>query len=123
MNEMSVHVTENLFSFNGSFPLQTIKEGDTFITFCPLLDDISGYGNTFEIARKRFTEALLGTLLILHHENKLEEFLESCGWQAEKIDDKYSITPPITISINDDYKPEEFIENAENQPNQNFALC
>lgn len=98
-------INKPMFKLNGSLPLTTLKEGDKFIVFCPILDDISSYGDTYDEALNNFSEALSTSFLILHEEGKLEEFLTSCGWQFEEKNEQVIIVPPLVIKTVD-YTPE-----------------
>ena len=101
---MSIKVKENQFQFKGSFPLTVVQEDGIFIASCPILDDLSSYGDTIEEAQNNFSQALIGTLMILKEENKLEDFLTSCGWKLEEKDEQMFIIPPFVVKTLD-YNP------------------
>ncbi len=100
MSKMSIQVDNNQLIFEGSnIPLITIREGKTYITYCPILDDISGEANNPEESVKNFNTSLVGILTILNQDNKLVSFLDSCGWSVKKVKNNLLLTPPVEIKV------------------------
>ncbi len=64
-------------------PVQFIREGQTIVAVCPVLD-VSSYGATLEEARKHFTEALDAFLEETARHGTLEKVLEEHGWTKIK---------------------------------------
>ncbi len=63
-----------------NLPVSFLKEGNKFIAYTPALD-LSTCGNTFEQAKKRFTEALQIFIHELIKMGTLEQVLSDCGWK------------------------------------------
>jgi hypothetical protein len=80
----------------GSVSVVFIKEGDTFIAHCPVLE-LSACGNTFDSALKSFNETLQIFFEECTERKTLEKVLESCGWQVQGKSSHRSISPPLYV--------------------------
>ena len=59
------------------------KEGNQFVAYCPAFD-LSTCGDSFEEARRNFTEALDILISETIKMGTLEEVLLNCGWKKTK---------------------------------------
>jgi len=80
-------------NFSISVPVTIYREGDAFIAYSPVLD-LSTSGSTFELAKKRFTEATQVFVEELVEKGTLEEVLSDLGW--EKVRRKWQ--PPVLVA-------------------------
>jgi predicted RNase H-like HicB family nuclease len=80
----------------GSVPVIFLREGDTFIAFCPVLD-LSTCGGTYEEADANFKEALDIFFVECAEKGTLEEVLVSCGWKSHKHNSVLEMVPPAMI--------------------------
>ncbi len=65
-----------------SLPVQFIKDGKSFVAYCPALD-ISTQGDTFEEAQKMFDELARTYIDELIKMGTLDQVLLSSGWIKE----------------------------------------
>ena len=76
-----------------NLPVSILKEGDTFIAFTPALD-LSTCGDTFEEAKKRFSEIVNIFFEELVKKGTLEDVLLDLGWK--KFQSRWN--PPVVVS-------------------------
>lgn len=74
-------------------PVSVIKEGKKYIAYTPALD-LSTSANTFEKAKKRFSDIVYIFFEELIKKGTLEEVLSNLGWK--KIQKDWN--PPVVIS-------------------------
>jgi hypothetical protein len=74
-------------------PVVFLKEGETFVAHCPVLD-LSSCGSTFDEAAKNFDEIMDIFLEECLEKGTLATVLESCGWQSKGEKSKRQFSPP-----------------------------
>ncbi len=77
---------------SAEIPVIFLKEGETFIAHCPVLD-ISACGGTFKEADANFLDALEIFFAECRKRKTLSKALEACGW----------------IKTNSDYQPPSIV--------------
>jgi len=102
---LMINKNQKQLSIEGTFPISYIKDDGYFTVFCPILDDISSYGETLEEAEANFNTALVGSLLIMSEDGTLKDFLSNCGWKIDDTQDIMKLYPPISLTINN-FKPD-----------------
>lgn len=70
-----------------------LKEGKRFIAYSPALD-LSTAASSFELAKKRFEEAVKIFFRELNEMGTLEEVLSDLGWEKQKRE----WVPPFVVS-------------------------
>ena len=76
-----------------TLPVSILKENDSFIAYTPALD-LSTCGDTFEEAKKRFSEAVNIFFEEVVRKGTLEDVLSDLGWK--KVQSHWN--PPVVIS-------------------------
>jgi predicted RNase H-like HicB family nuclease len=76
-----------------SLPVSFLREGDCFIAYSPALD-LSTSADSFEKAKKRFTEAVEIFFEELLEKGTLNEVLAELGWQKVK----KQWMPPVVVA-------------------------
>ena len=76
-----------------SLPVDFYKEGGHFIAYCPALD-ISTCGDTFEEAKKNFSELLDAFVTETTKMGTLEAVLLECGWEKVTTTSTLTWEPP-----------------------------
>jgi len=67
-------------NFQASLPVTFLREGDQFVAYTPVLD-LSTSGDTFELAKKRFSEIVQIFFEECFNMGTLESVLSDLGWQ------------------------------------------
>ncbi|MCG6880809.1 MAG: type II toxin-antitoxin system HicB family antitoxin [Deltaproteobacteria bacterium] len=65
--------------FDMKVPARIFKEGDGFVSHCPIFD-VSSQGDTEEEARKNLVEALTGFIMVCHEMGTIFEVLKEAGF-------------------------------------------
>jgi predicted RNase H-like HicB family nuclease len=80
----------------GSVPVIFLREGGSFVAFCPVLD-LSTCGSTFAEADANFQEALAIFFEECVERGTLEEVLASCGWERPGKRSGREMIPPAIV--------------------------
>ena len=70
---------KNFLGYNVNLPVMIFKEDDAFVAYTPALD-LSTVGENFEIAKKRFNEAVKIFFQEVIENGTIEEVLAGNGW-------------------------------------------
>lgn len=92
MRAMAKDITKKI-DLKLSLPVSFLREGDCFIAYSPALD-LSTSADSFEKAKKRFTEAVEIFFEELLEKDTLDEVLAGLGW--EKIKNQW--VPPVIVA-------------------------
>ncbi len=65
--------------FEMKVPARIFKEGDGFVSHCPIFD-VSSQGDTEKEARKNLAEALTGFIMVCHEMGTIFEVLKEAGF-------------------------------------------
>jgi hypothetical protein len=80
--------------------LHLLKEGDYYIVYCPALE-LTSYGETEDIAKKRFDEEMSIFFNETNRKGTLEKYLLKMGWTlTQKPKPKYSPPEHLHIPLN-----------------------
>lgn len=80
-------------NFKTSLPVTFLREGDQFVAYTPALD-LSTSGDTFEQAKRRFTEIVQIFLAECFSMGTLDGVLSDLGWKKENSE----WNPPIVVA-------------------------
>ncbi len=65
--------------FDMKVPIRIFREGDGFVSHCPVFD-VSSQGDTEEEARANLGEALTGFIMVCHEMGTIFEVMEEAGF-------------------------------------------
>lgn len=82
--------------FGCRVPVQYLREEDTIVAVCPILD-VSAYGVTLQEAEANFRLALQAFFEETVEHNTIEEVLKEHGWRRVTVDNQPRWTPPEVI--------------------------
>ena len=85
-------------TYQVSIPVNIFREGDQFVSHCPVLD-LSTSGKTFEEAQERFKEALDMFIEDLIEQGTLDEVLTSHGWHKVGQPQPHWVPPQLVSSV------------------------
>ena len=83
-------------TIEGTVPVVFLKEGDTFIAHCPVLD-LSSCGATYEEADRNFAEALEILITECVEKDSLFETFSAYGWTLVNEDNTSRLSPPLYV--------------------------
>lgn len=77
-----------------NLPVVAVKQGDYYVYYSPVLE-VSSYGESLELAEKRFTEAVGILFEELSTQGALADELAALGWTVNKKSGAY--LPPVLV--------------------------
>ena len=77
-------------------PVDYLKEGETIVAVCPVLD-VSAYGKTLAEATKNFKSALQAFFRETTNNDTIDEVLTEKGWTKISVDREPRWSPPTLI--------------------------
>ena len=78
---------ELIVNFKMNFPAYVKKEGDVFVSVCPLID-VCSHGKTRKLALENLVEAVSLFLISCFERGTLESVLKDCGFKPVRRTDK-----------------------------------
>ncbi|MBI3333841.1 MAG: type II toxin-antitoxin system HicB family antitoxin [Candidatus Omnitrophica bacterium] len=86
---------KNVYGYQ-RIPVQYLKEGDTIVAVCPILD-VSAYGRTLQEAERNFRDSLHAFIEETAEHDTLDQVLTESGWVEITVDNHKRWNPPEVI--------------------------
>lgn len=85
-------IKKTAHSIEVSVPVLILKDGDTYVAYCPALN-LSSYGNSSKDAKNAFDENMKIFLSETERKGTLEKYLLKLGWMIQQIPEPFYRPP------------------------------